>query len=98
MSYSFNVKAATKDEAKAAVVVGFDQVVANQPVHAADKAAVLANANTIIDLLGDNDAKDISVSCNGWVQWQSTSSDGIDTFTGVSVGCTASHVDRQIAA
>ncbi|UIF87971.1 hypothetical protein [Cupriavidus sp. UYPR2.512] len=67
MSYSFRVLAAGKDEAKAAVEVEFDKVVGSQPVHARDRAAVLANANAVIDLLDDDDAKDVSVTCGGYV-------------------------------
>ena len=70
MSYSFQVKTATKAEAKAAVEKAFDeQVIPQQAVHARDKAAALANANAMIDLLEDNDSKDINVSCYSSVGW-----------------------------
>jgi hypothetical protein len=70
MSYSFTVKAATKDDAKAAVEAAFDNVVAQQPIHARDKAAALANASAVIDLLMDVPAdKHVSVSVNGYVGW-----------------------------
>lgn len=69
MSYSFQVKAATKAEAKAAVAAEFDKVVEQQPTHAQDKAAVIANANAVIDLLVEDDAQDVGVSCNGYVSW-----------------------------
>lgn len=95
MSYSFNVKAADKAAAKVAVEAKFDEtVVAQQPVHARDRAAVLANANTVIDLLADDETKDVSVSCNGYVSW---SKGGVDDaqFNTASVACNASHAIRE---
>jgi hypothetical protein len=90
MSYSFSVKAVTKVEAKAAVAKYFDdQVIAHQPVHARDRAAVIANADAIIDLLADDDTKDIQVSCNGYVSWSSG-----DALYGVSVAASANNVNR----
>lgn len=71
MSYSFQVKAADKASAKAAVEAKFDEVISTQPVHARDRAVVLANANAIVDLLADDDSKDVLVSCNGYVSWPS---------------------------
>lgn len=70
MSYSFQVKAATKAEAKAAVEAEFDKVVENQQTHAQDRDAVLANANAVIDLLVDDETHDVGVSCNGYVSWR----------------------------
>jgi hypothetical protein len=97
MSYSFNIKAATKAVAKEAVAAKFDEQVAQQPIHARDRAAVLANANTVIDLLADDDTKDVSVSCNGYLSWN-----GIGDFTPetasigtASVSCSASHANRE---
>jgi hypothetical protein len=69
MSYSFTVKAADKATAKLAVEAEFDRVVAAQPIHIRDKAAALANASAVIDLLMDVPDKHISVSVNGYVGW-----------------------------
>lgn len=93
MSYSFQVKAATKGDAKSAVLAKFDEIVEQQPVHARDRAAVLANAGLVIDLLADDDTKDVSVSCNGYVSW---STGGVDDaqFNTVSVACNANHAPR----
>jgi SHS2 domain-containing protein len=94
MSYSFQVKAATKEAAKEAVTAKFDEVVASQPVHARDRAAVLANANTVIDLLADDDSKDVSVSVNGFVSW-STGTIEEAQFNTASVCCSAGHANRE---
>lgn len=97
MSYSFNVKAVTKAKAKAAVEAEFDKVIQEQPVHAQDKAAALANANAVIDLLADNDNQDVGVSCNGYATWQAYIGDTPDpmSFIGVSVSAQAYHAPRD---
>ncbi|SCU73478.1 conserved hypothetical protein [Cupriavidus necator] len=97
MSYSFQVKAATKAKTKAAVEAEFEKVLVHQPIHARDKAAALGNANAVIDLLPEDDSNDISVSCNGYVSWYG--SHGEDQMavplTGASVSCSAGFVNRE---
>lgn len=73
MSYSFSVTAASKADAKAGVEVEFDKVAAEQPAHASDKPAVLANSAVVIDSLTDDDTKDVMVSCSGFVNRLSAS-------------------------
>lgn len=97
MSYSFNVKAATKALAMAAVASKFAEIVASQPIHARDRAAVLANAEASIGLLTDDDSKDVAVSCNGYVSWS-----GVGEFTpetaalqSASIACSANYVHRD---
>lgn len=91
MSYSFNVRAASKALAKVAVAAEFDKVVAIQPVHAQDRAQAIGNANAIIDLLVDDDTQDISVNCYGSVGWNWV--EGADEssvpLTSVGVGASA---------
>lgn len=69
MSYSFTVKAATKDEAKAAVLLEMDKVVAQQPIHARDKDPTIAAANAMIDLLVDDPSRHVQVHVHGSVSW-----------------------------
>jgi hypothetical protein len=95
MSYSFNIRAANKADAKAAVEVKFDEVIAGQPVHARDRAAVLANAYAVIDLLGDDDAKDISVTCGGYVSWQTAEPPESVPLSSASVSASAGYVSRE---
>lgn len=97
MSYSFGVKAANKAEAKAAVAAKFDEVVSQQPSHAKDKDAVLANASAVIDLLADDENKDVSVSCNGYISWNGTDADDNPLLTAASITSGASLVDREPA-
>lgn len=88
MSYSFSVQAPSKDEAKAAVAVKFDEVVASQPTHAADKDAAVAAAGAFIDMLTDP-AEDqvISVSLHGSLGWSVPEP---TSFTNAGVGISAS--------
>lgn len=53
MSYSFSVVGASKAEARERVEAKFAEIVAQQPVHAADHQAALAVANAFIDVLAD---------------------------------------------
>ena len=95
MSYSFNVQASTKAAAKDAVEVKFDEVIAAQPIHARDKAAALANANAVIDLLMDGDTREIAVSVNGYVGWlEALREDGSNPLQSASVSASASYVAK----
>lgn len=67
MSYSFNVRAATKGEAKAKVSAELDKVVLTQPAHAADRDAAQALADSFIDLVLDDPTQDIYVQAHGSV-------------------------------
>jgi chromosome condensin MukBEF complex kleisin-like MukF subunit len=93
MSYSFQVKAPTKASAKEAVAAKFDEIVAQQPIHARDRDAVLANANTVVDLLADNDSKDVIVSCNGYVSWPSGTVEEAQ-LNAAAVSASAGYADR----
>lgn len=91
MSYSFSIRAATKSEAKALVAGELDKVLAQQPVHAADRAPALAAAEAFIDVLTDNetteaDSQDIVVQVNGSVGWQHPDQ---SRLTAASVGVSA---------
>lgn len=71
MSYSFNVQAPTKEEAKIAVEAEFEKVLASQPVHAADLPAARIAAAAFIDVLKDpTEAEEVKVRVNGWVSWR----------------------------
>jgi len=93
MSYSFQLKAPTKAAAKEAVAAKFDEVVAQQPIHARDRAVVIANASCVIDLLADNDSKDVVVSCNGYVSWPSGAIEEAQ-LSNASVAASAGYADR----
>lgn len=86
MSYSFNVTAASKVEAKEKIASEFAKIVASQPVHAADRASAQAAAQSYVDMLQDPaDGEEIAATVNGYVSWRTEGE-----FTGASVGVTAS--------
>lgn len=80
MSYSFNVRAADKAAACAAVAAELEKVVASQPIHEHDVAQAQAAADAFIDLVGEVAGLELSVSVNGSVY----TVDGV--FRGASVG------------
>jgi hypothetical protein len=93
MSYSFTVTAPTKADAKAAVEGAFNAVVAQQPIHARDKDAALANAAAVIDLLVDDPDMHVSISVNGYVSWREVlNAEGSNPLSGASVSASASMV------
>lgn len=93
MSYSFSLKAASKAAAILAVGAKLDEIVAAQAVHSRDRAAILANAEAVIGLLADNDDKDVTVSCNGYLSWSSGTVDA-PVINSASIACVANHAPR----
>lgn len=68
MSYSLSIRAADKAAAKTLIAEKVAEVVAAQPVHAADQPAILANANAAIDLLPEaKEGFEIAASLSGYV-------------------------------
>ena len=73
MSYSFNLRAPTKDEAREAVAVKLDQVARNQVCHERDKAQHLVAVISLIDLLEfPTSSQDIVIAMSGSLtgQWE----------------------------
>lgn len=97
MSYSFSIRAATKADAKASVASKMAEVVQNQPTHAHDQPRVCACAAAFIDLLADDESKDIVVSVYGSLGWRG--SYGTDpancSFTSANISVTANLVDKS---
>jgi hypothetical protein len=88
MSYSFNVRAASKDEAKSAIAAELDKVVAQQQVHTKDRDAAVAAASAFVDMLGDlAESQQYSVSVNGSLGWRAE-----NDYTSANVGVSASIV------
>lgn len=91
MSYSFTVKAATKEDVKRAVADEIDNMIAVQPAHAKDRAAIIANASACIEMLATDLSRDIQCSLHGSVSWQH---DAPDKVYGVGVNCSVHYVDK----
>lgn len=90
MTYMITAKGATKDAAKQAVADEFDKMMGAQPVHSADRAAAIANASAVIDLLADDETKGVQVTLNGYVSWQATG------LNAASISCTATHIGLPV--
>lgn len=92
MSYSFSVAAASKADAVAKVAAAFDQVVASQPTHAADKEAAVAAAGAFIDLLQDpGEGEQIAVNMYGSLGWKQSDAPPTSFISGnVSVSASVS--------
>lgn len=91
MSYSFNVKGASKSEAIDMVRAKMRDIAVQQPVHNKDQLHVVATAKTFIDMLEDDEAKDVQVSVNGSI---STTENGVSN---VAVSVSAHLVQRTAA-
>lgn len=65
MSFSFTVKAATKALVKEKVASELDSVVRDQPSHSQDRPLIQSACEAYVDLLSDDDEKDIELRCNG---------------------------------
>jgi len=96
MSYSFNVRGATKAEAMEKVVAELDKVVAAQPVHSADRAQAQAAAEAFIGLIPDsNENQEVAVTASGWVSWDLAGSDTV--VKAASANVSASLVAKEKA-
>lgn len=93
MSYSFSIRAATKAEAKEMVTAEMAKVLQYQPIHSTDQAQAEAAAAAFIDLMPDDDTKDLSVSVHDSVGWSGSQEAPI--ITNASVGVSVSHMGRS---
>ena len=97
MSYSFGVRAANKAAAKQAVREKFDQVALQQTCHERDKAQAIAAADAFIDLVVDDDSKDVVVSMSGSLMGQWSDSDVV-RIENAAVSVSAGLAKREEAA
>mgnify|MGYP001060719094 CR=1 FL=1 len=89
MSYSFLFRAASVAVAAAAISACLDEVVAEQPVHAADRAQAEAAAASLLNLLGEpGEGPDLTGAVSGWVAKTG------DALTGASVSVSVTHAAR----
>lgn len=98
MSYSFQVRAATKSEAKDKVAAKFKEVVAAQACHERDREPALAAANAMIDLLDDTAAEDreVSVMMSGYLSGRWVVSD-VSSVTATSVSVQTAWMSKEAA-
>lgn len=85
MSYTFEVLAATKDDAKQKVATAFDGVVKTYPEHKADQAAAVAAASAYVDMLRDLvENEEVRVGVHGSLSMQHGTSNNIAASVTVS--------------
>ena len=96
MSYSFQVRATNKAEAKAKIAAQMAIIVQNQPIHAKDELLANTAAGTFIDLLADDESQDVVVSMNGYVSWNGMLAVDAVTVTAVGVGVNASLSSKEM--
>jgi hypothetical protein len=90
MSYSFNVRGADKEAARAAVAAELDKVVAQQPIHEADRDQAAAAADAMLDLIPDPaEGEEVSVTVNGSLGWRGLLGEG-HTITSATCNASAS--------
>ena len=100
MSFSFDFTVANKAAAKARAVTELDEIVRVQPAHKHDRAAALAATHAFIDLLADDDTKDIRINVHGSVSWNHNPDDPYGEksppLTVASMGVSAYHVPKAV--
>jgi flavorubredoxin len=94
VSYSFSAKGTTKADAIAAVIAKMDEVVVQQPIHAADREPAIETAKAFINLIPDDNEKDFSVSVSGSLGWTGTYPDS-HIISNAQVNVYASLVKRD---
>lgn len=99
MSYSFSVNATSRGALLAAVSVKFDEVVAQQPMHAHDREHVCSMVSKQLDFLTDlAPGKSYYASVNGYLSWQNPPPDVDQSqveFTAFSAGVSVAIGDTQ---
>lgn len=76
MSYSFNVRAKSKDEAKTLVAEQLDNVVKSQPIHANDREVAEKAFGDVLELVTVPEGRDVVVSVSGSVGWNGVMIEG----------------------
>lgn len=90
MSYSFSVRAVTREEVMAKVTAEFDKVVEAQPIHKADRAQAQSAAEMFLGVVPDAaESEDYSVYVSGSVSWNNVG------VTSASVHVSASVLTKE---
>lgn len=97
MSYSFSARGETKADVMKAIAAGLDNVVAGQPIHAADRAQAEAAAEAFLGIVPAAEGKDFSVTVNGYVSWTGLPGSADHSLTGASVSVSVSLVAKANA-
>lgn len=93
MSYSFTIRALTKAAAAAAVTEKMAEVAAAQQCHKRDEQQAVATAHAFIDLLDEDETREVSVSMSGSIagNWQGSD---VTSVSGANVSISAGLVTK----
>jgi hypothetical protein len=101
MSYSIRASANTKLEALDTLMTKFDtEVVAHQPVHAADREAVLLNVRNALTFVAEPpEGQEVSITISGYLAWHikpgAEITDQPKEFTACSINVGVGYVLKQ---
>lgn len=85
MSYSISANGASKAEVKKALSAQLAEVAGRDVAHAADINQAEAAANSFIDVLPEDESKDIAVSVSGNISWSGQLCEHTITGSGVNI-------------
>ena len=95
MSYSFNVRAATKQEVLEKVVESLEKIVSQQPIHTKDREQAQKVAEAFVAILPDDDTKDVYVALSGSLSWNGTGTPGDEIISSANVSVAASLLTKE---
>lgn len=92
MSYSFNVRAENRNDARHKVADKFDEVIKSQPIHARDREGLIKAVKGLVDIITIPEGLVLQISCNGSMQWNgkgddTTQADIVGASVAVQVEC-----------
>lgn len=93
MSYSISVKGGTKAEALHNVRMQFREILHGQPIHTKDHDQAVAAAEAMINVLADDDTKEVRVQISGSLSWQGDT--GKERISSANVSASAGLWDKN---
>lgn len=94
MSYSFQLRAATKTALIDAVAAKMDEIVGQQACHTIDRAQAIAAATSFVQLLPDDASQDVSITMSGYVAGEWAQNE-LSRLTGASVNVNCGLARRE---
>lgn len=94
MSFSFGAKAANKAAMVETVKAEMDKVVTQQSIHERDRDVVEATVAAMLDVLPDDDTKDLTASVSGSLSWDTDAAQNV-TITGANVSVYVGTVAKE---
>jgi hypothetical protein len=97
MSYSFNVRGASRAVAVAAAMAELDKVVVQQPAHAHDRDAAMATITAFAALVPEpEEGNALSLNVSGYVSYSTGANGEPTTYSGAHVSVSAAIVRNPL--